>query len=74
MYYSHSYQDETFEFFVAFLQNALKGIPMYKELVQPVIQDAHLLATGEKNYFTVNRDNYSIIAYLVEVSASPKFA
>jgi hypothetical protein len=66
MYHSHSYQDETFDFFVTFLKNAIQGDASYKQLVHPVITDAHLLATGEKDYYTINRDNYSVITFLVE--------
>ncbi|MBN8853032.1 MAG: hypothetical protein BGO55_14135 [Sphingobacteriales bacterium 50-39] len=66
MYHSHSYQDEAFDFFVTFLKNAIKGDVTYQQLVLPVITDAHLLATGEKDYFTINRDSYSVITFLVE--------
>lgn len=67
MYHSHSYQDEAFDFFVTFLKNAIQGDTKYEELVRPIIDDAHLLAKGERNYYTIGRDNYSIITYLVEV-------
>ena len=66
MYHSHSYKDEAFDFFVTFLKNAIQGNASYQQLVLPVITDAHLLATGEKDYYTINRDNYSVITFLVE--------
>ena len=70
MYHSHSYQDETFNFFVTFLKNAILGDENYRQLVLPIITEAHLLALGQKDYYTINRDNYSIISFLAEVDAS----
>jgi hypothetical protein len=69
MYHSHSYKDESINFFVTFLQNALQGNQSYQQLVLPVIRDAHFLALGEKDYYTINRDNYSIITFLVEADS-----
>lgn len=66
MYHSHSYQEEAFDLFVTFLRNAIQGNKSYIELVIPIIKDAHLLAAGERDYYTISRDNYSIITYLVE--------
>jgi hypothetical protein len=68
MYHSHSYQDEAFGVFVSFLRNVINGDQKYAELILPIITDAHELATGEKTYFTINRDNYTIITFLVESS------
>jgi len=70
MYHSHSYQDETFDFFVSFLKNAINGNQSYQELVFPVIDDAHQLAAGKKDYYNINRDNYSVITFLVETDTS----
>lgn len=69
MYHSHSYKDESFGFFVSFLQMAIQGNVNYQQLVDPVINDAHLLAIGKKDYYTINRDNYSVISYLVEADS-----
>lgn len=66
MYHSNSYKDEAFDFFVTFLKNAIQGNESYQDLVLPVISDAHLLAAGQKDYYTINRDNYSVITYLAE--------
>lgn len=66
MYHSYSYQDEAFDFFVTFLNNTLEGNESYKSLVNPIINEAHLLAKGEKDYYSINRNNYSIITYLAE--------
>lgn len=66
MYHSHSYQNEVFDYFVTFLKNAIAGNESYAALVQPIISDAHLLAAGQKDYYAINRDGYSIITYLAE--------
>ena len=66
MYHSHSYQDAAFDLFVTFLINAKEGDQKYIAMVQPVIGEAHELAVGLKNYYNIDRDNYSIILYLVE--------
>jgi len=44
----------------------LEGNQNYQQLVNPILLDAHLLAKGDKNYYTVDRKNYAIITYLVE--------
>jgi hypothetical protein len=48
---------------------AIQGNVNYQKLVIPVINDAHLLAIGEKDYFTINRDNYYVISFLVEADS-----
>lgn len=66
MFYSHSIEDDKFDFFVSFLGHILKGDNQYRDLVIPIISDAHTLSTGEKNVYTIDRNSFPIIVYLVE--------
>ena len=66
MYHSHSLQDNAFNYFASFLENAIIGSKPYENLVKPIIEEAHLLATGERNYYTISRDNFQVITFLVE--------
>lgn len=66
MFYSHSYNEEAFEYFASFLNNVILGNMSYKDVVTPIISDAHKLATGEKDFYKIDRRGYSIIVYLVE--------
>lgn len=68
MYYSHSYQDEVFSFFISFLNNSIAGDKKYQSLVDPIINEAHQLAVGEKNYYSIDRNAYQIITFLVEAN------
>jgi hypothetical protein len=70
MFHSHSIQDNAFNYFASFLENAITGNKSYEDLVKPTIMDAHLLATGEKNYYNIGRDNFQVITYLVEKEKS----
>lgn len=66
MFHSHSHNEEVFGIFTAFLQNAIEGKDAYKSIVNPIIQDAHSLAIGEKDFYKINRSNFPVIVYLVE--------
>lgn len=66
MFQSHSLQEEKFDFFVQFLRNILNGKEEYKELVRPIIIDAHLYATNQKDIYNINRDGFPIIVFLAE--------
>ncbi|NSL89331.1 hypothetical protein ECE50_020990 [Chitinophaga sp. Mgbs1] len=66
MFYAHSLEDNKFDFFISFLGHVLKGDENYKSLVQPIIEEAHALANGSKNFYTIDRDGFPIIVYLVE--------
>lgn len=66
MYYSHSLEDNKFDFFVSFLGYILKGDNRYKALVQPILKDAQDLANGNKDFYTIDRDTFPIVVYLVE--------
>jgi len=64
MLYSHSIEDEKFDLFKLFLKHILEGENDYKESVNYVIEQTHDLITGSKDYYSIDRDNYSIIVYL----------
>ncbi len=44
MLYSHSHQEQSFDYFASFLRNVLRGEAEYKALVGRVIEDVKLLA------------------------------
>lgn len=66
MLYSHSNQEKAFDFFASFLRNVIEGDDRYKVLVEPMISDAKSLATGEKDYYAINRDGFDVIVFLAE--------
>lgn len=66
MYHSHSLQDSAFNYFASFLENAIMGSKPYEDLVKPIIEETHLLSTGQRNFYTISRDNFQVITFLVE--------
>lgn len=66
MLYSQTIEGEQINFFRSMLRHVLNGELEYKNLVNPVIENARALADGTKNYFTVNRDSYHVIVYLAQ--------
>jgi hypothetical protein len=64
MLYSKSMDDNKFGLFTLFLNQLIKGETRYKENVDRVILDAHKLAIGKKNLYSVDRDKFSIIVFL----------
>lgn len=66
MFYSHSMREQAFRYFATFLRNTLNDTPGYKELVQPVLEDAHDLATGHKDYYNISRSAYDVVVYLAQ--------
>lgn len=66
MLYSRSSEDEKFAFFSNFLEHILKGKDEYMPFVQTVIKDAHDLVNGNKNYYTIDREDYPIIVFLAQ--------
>ncbi|WP_291914874.1 hypothetical protein [Chitinophaga sp. CB10] len=66
MFYSHSLEDNKFDFFVSFLIYIVKGDLSYVNLVTPIIKDAHELANGQKDFYSIDRNNFPIIVHLVE--------
>ncbi len=65
-HHSHSYQEDAFDFFASFLQNIVNGNSLYKDLVKPIITNAHLLAKGDLSYYDISRNGYTVITYLAE--------
>ena len=66
MLYSHSHQEKAFDFFASFLRNAIEGDSRYKQLLEPVISDAQLLAKKEKDYFDISRNGFDVIVFLAQ--------
>jgi hypothetical protein len=66
MLYSHSHQEQSFDYFASFIRHILKGENEYKALVKPVIEDACLLAKNEKDYFKVANQSFDVIVYLAQ--------
>jgi hypothetical protein len=66
MLYSHSNQEKAFDFFASFLRNVIAGDDRYISLVEPTISDAKSLASGEKDYYAINRDDFDVIVFLAE--------
>jgi hypothetical protein len=64
MIFSHSPENEKFFLFSIFLQNLIEGDENYEDIVKPIISDAHKLVLHKKNYYDIDRENYSIILYL----------
>ncbi len=53
-----------FDFFIRFLTAFIEDGKSYKETIDLVINDTVALCNREKDYFTIDRENYSIIVYL----------
>lgn len=70
MLHSRSVQDQKMDSFVRMLDFVINGKELYKPLITNVIIDAHLLSLGQKNYYTIDRDDYHIIVYLAEKDKS----
>lgn len=64
MYYSHSFHDETLDFFASFLREIIAGKNNYKHLVEPIIKDTHQYVLGEKDIYSINRSGFTIIVFL----------
>jgi hypothetical protein len=66
MYYSISSNDKKFAFFTNYLNNIISGNLQYIDIVRPIISDAHELASGTKDFYTIDRYGFPLIVYLVE--------
>ena len=64
MLYSHDIENEKFNFFILFLSLLIHGDRKYKDVVDKVIKETHELAKGEKDIYTISRDNFPITTYL----------
>lgn len=71
MFRSHTNQEEVFQFFISFLNHAIDGKSTYKSIVRPIIEEAHFLASGEKDIYSVDTDNFPVITNLAE--SNPEF-
>ena len=71
MLHSHSIEESRFSSFALFLSYLVDGVDKYKGAVDKVLLDAHDLATGEKDIYSVDRSNYPITVYLKD--SDPKF-
>ncbi|MCB9341949.1 MAG: hypothetical protein H6577_27795 [Lewinellaceae bacterium] len=70
MLYSRTLEDSKFDYFKSFLSYVVLGDLSYEKLVRPIIKDAHDLSTGEKNFYSINRNTFPVIVYLVEQDKS----
>lgn len=50
MLMSHNSLDQEIEFFISFLNSAIKGNENYKNLIKPLLEDAKSLAIGKSVY------------------------
>jgi hypothetical protein len=66
MLYSHSHQEQSFDYFASFLRNVLRGEDQYKALVEPVIEDVRSLAKKEKDYYKIVNQSFDVIVYLAQ--------
>jgi hypothetical protein len=74
MLYSRTLEDSKFNYFKSFLSHiVVDGDEDYESLVKPIIADAHDLSVGTKDYYSINRNGFPIISFLVK-KAKPFFA
>ena len=66
MLYAHSLQETKFDYFASFLKNVIKGDNRYINVITPLINDARMLALGEKDYFQIDRNSFDVIVHLAE--------
>lgn len=66
MLYSRTSKDEKLSFFSNFLEHIINGQSQYVPIVETVIREAYDLANGKKTFYTINREDYPIITFLVE--------
>lgn len=66
MYYSISLNDKKFAFFINYLNNIIEGDTQYEDIIKPIISDAHALAIGTKDYYSIDRYGFPLIVFLVE--------
>ncbi len=64
MFFSHKIEDEKFILFSLFINNILNGKKEFSSKVDFVVKEAKALITGEKDYYSINRDNYPITVFL----------
>lgn len=64
MLYSHSIEESRFSSFALFLSYLIDGVDKYRSVVDKVLADAHDLATGKKDVYSVDRANYPLTVYL----------
>ena len=70
MLFSRHTENDKFSLYALFLKHLIAGELGYKELVDPVIEDAHLLVINERDFVTIDRENYPIIVYLFKKDMS----
>ena len=64
MFYSNTLEDHKLNLFLVFLKSLLNGEERYKEEVNYVISETIQLAKGEKDFYSINRDRFSVILHL----------
>lgn len=65
MFYSKSIDEIKVNFFLNLLLDKMAGNALQEDnYIQAVLADTKALATGDKSFYTIDRDNYPIIAAL----------
>jgi hypothetical protein len=64
MYHSVNLEESKINLFSFLLKGIIDGNEKYKNIVDPIINDAYGLAKGQKNFFNIDRENYSLIVFL----------
>jgi len=60
MLLSHNPQDQELDFFISFLENAIKGQDNYRQLVLPIINDVIKLVKQEKTLSDLERPGLNV--------------
>lgn len=66
MFHSYTRQEMALDLFNSLLNRVIKGEHRYEKFVRPAIEEAHQLASGEKNFYSISRDNFDVIVFLYD--------
>ncbi|WP_158825693.1 hypothetical protein [Mucilaginibacter lacusdianchii] len=66
---SHNIQDVEVDFFLSFLDHAIKGEAKYRDLVAPIILDVAQLAKGEKEIYQLDRVGLNVKVILLNTAS-----
>lgn len=68
MFYSHTIEDNKIGLFTSFVKSLIEGRQEHKKVVHSVIEEAHALAIGQKDLYTIDRDSYPVVVLLEETA------
>lgn len=66
MIYQPTTDEKKINLFIRFLKLFIGGTDVYKSLILDVVVEAQELSIGNKNYYSIDRDNYPIIVGLAK--------